>query len=669
MTPARLTPERLAWTAACLGLALIPHVTVLPLWILITVAAAVAIRILLAVRGRDAPPTALRMSVAVLAVALLFLQFRTFNGITAGTALLSLMAGLKLLEARTNRDVCVVILIVYFLSLAALLTGNSFWLLTYLIGVCWFTCATLLRLTVSGPGPGWRASLRYSARILAHAAPLALVLWLFFPRFGGPLWQVPDDGRNAESGLGDSMSPGDITDLALSDEVAFHVRFEGKPPPAQERYWRGPVLYDFDGRTWRRGLQSFVIAPRLAPLGPPYRYLLSLEPHRHPWIFALDWPMKWDLGRGFVNGDYMLVQPGPVSRPIDVDITSYTAIKADGPLSHTLRRRDTRLPEGRNPRTVQWSKQLRSEFPDDGDYVRAILRMFHEQEYYYTLTPPRLANDSVDEFLFDTRRGFCGHYASAFAMLMRTAGIPARVVTGYLGGTYNRYSDTWILRQSDAHAWVEIWSEASGWLRIDPTAAVAPERVDPDLNDALQPDERRSLGMQGHAPWLLDLGLRLDALRQLWRERILQFDQKSQEDLLRRFNIPEPSGQKLVLLLTAGLALTLAWLTWQVRRELTPRSKDALIRGFTRLCKKLAAVGLDRRPHEGAESYAARVSVQRPDLAGTVTLLCRRYSELRYGNGRTPADVARFVADVRAFRPAKAGATPNAPTPSDFRGS
>lgn len=661
MTLSRLTPERLCWTSACLGLALVPHLAVLPIWILITVAAASTIRILLALRGRDAPPAALRLGLAVLAIALLFLQFRTFNGISAGTALLSLMAGLKLLEARTNRDVCVVILIVYFLSLAALLTGNSFWLLTYLIGVCWFTCATLLRLTVSGPGPDWRASLRYSARILAHAAPLALVLWLFFPRFAGPLWQVPDDGRNAESGLSDSMTPGDITDLALSDEVAFHVRFDGKPPPAQERYWRGPVLYDFDGRTWRRGAQSFVIAPLLTPLGPPYHYRLSLEPHRRTWIFALDWPTRWDLGRGFVNGDYMLVQPGRVSRPIDVDITSYTAIRADGPLSHTLRRRDTRLPPDRNPRTVQWSKQLRTEFPDDMDYVRAILRMFHEQEYYYTLTPPRLANDSVDEFLFDTRRGFCGHYASAFAMLMRTAGIPARVVTGYLGGTYNRFSDTWILRQSDAHAWVEIWIEASGWLRIDPTAAVAPERVDPGLNDALHGDERRSFGFQGHSPWLVDLGLRLDALRQSWHERILQFDQKSQEDLLRRFNIPEPSGQKLVLVLAAGLALTLAWLTWQVRRELTPRNNDALIRSYRRLCKKLAAVGLDRLPHEGAESYAARVASLRPDLAAAVTRLCRRYTELRYGAGRTPAGVAEFMTNVRAFRAAS--------TPPDSHGS
>jgi protein-glutamine gamma-glutamyltransferase len=296
---------------------------------------------------------------------------------------------------------------------------------------------------------------------------------------------------------------------------------------------------------------------------------------------------------------------------------------------------------------------LRSAHPDDAGYVAAVLELFRRQNFFYTLTPPELGQDSVDEFLFDTKRGFCGHYASAFAVLTRAVGIPTRVVTGYQGGTFNRYADYWILRQSDAHAWDEVWVEGRGWLRIDPTAAIAPERVEYGLNDGLPANERLAGRWHRRTPWLADLRLRLDALHQLWRQRILRFDQRSQEKLLLVLRIPEPDGQKLVMVLAVGLGIALAWLTWQVRRELQPARKDSLRRAYDRLCGKLAAVGLPRNPHEGAEDYAARIEQLRPDLAAAVTGLCRCYSQLRYGanpsNAR--ASVPDFVSAVREFRP------------------
>jgi len=239
----RVTLEPLLWITACLALALAPHVAALPIWVTATVAGAAALRVLLAVRGRDAPPRAIRFVVSALAIGLLFVQLRTFNGLSAGTALLSLIAGLKLLETQGRRDIYVITMIIYFLSLAALLQGESFWLLSYLIGVCWLTTSALLRLTSSASPGQWRRSVRYAGRILAQALPLAIAFWLFFPRFGGPLWQLPQDGGGATTGLSDSMSPGDITDLANSDEVAFRVRFSAGTPPSDERYWRGPVLH------------------------------------------------------------------------------------------------------------------------------------------------------------------------------------------------------------------------------------------------------------------------------------------------------------------------------------------------------------------------------------------------------------------------------------------
>jgi transglutaminase-like putative cysteine protease len=644
--------EQLAGISACLVLALAAHIGSLPAWVIVTVAVSGGIRLMLAHRGRPAPPRGVRLAIAGLAIGLLFLQFHTFNGLPAGTALLALVAGLKLLETQTQRDIYVITLIIYFVSVSALLESVSFLLLAYLIGVCWLTTATLLRLTATLPVPDWRRGLRYAARVLSQALPLALVLWLLFPRFAGPLWHIPDDGRSAESGLSDTMSPGDIDQLALSDDVAFRVRFEAATPPPQELYWRGPVLHDFDGRTWRRAYPSSSNAPPLQPQGPAYRYTVSLEPHQHTWIFALDWPSQWDLPSGFLTSDYTLVQRDRVSRPIEVSATSYTRVQSSQPLSPLMRKRDTRLPPKRNPRALQLAQTLRDAHPDDADYIRAVLGMFTQQPFYYTLTPPKLAGNSVDEFLFDTKRGFCEHYASAFAMLMRAAGIPARVVTGYQGGTFNRFAGYWILRQSDAHAWDEVWIDGRGWVRVDPTSAIAPGRVEQGPDGAMSADEPLARRWQRRIPWLADTRLRLDALRQIWRERILFFDQDSQQKLLEWLRIPEPDGQKLVMLLAAALTVVLCWLTWQVRREADPTRKELLIRAYARLCAKLAAVGLPRMAHEGAEDYAVRIAQRRPDLGPAVTAFCRHYSSLRY-DAAAPAriTIAQFHAAVRAFHP------------------
>jgi protein-glutamine gamma-glutamyltransferase len=649
----RVSYEHLLGISACLVLALAAHITSLPLWVPLTVAACGCIRLILARQGRGSPPRWLVLTLAAISMALLFLRFHTFNGLAAGTALLALMAGLKLLETTTKRDIYVITLIIYFVSLSALLEGDSFWLLAYLIGVCWFTTATLLRLTSSGPAPDWRRSLRYGGRVLSQALPLALVFWLLFPRFAAPLWQIPNDSGSAASGLSDSMSPGDISQLALSDEIAFRVRFSGAPPPAKERYWRGPVLHDFDGHTWRRADSLPAYAAPLQPRGAAYQYTVMMEPHQHNWIFTLDYAALWDLARASLTNDYTLVQPYPLSRPIDVVATSYAAVQFPDSLSNFARFRDTQPLGKRNPRTLQLAKELRAQNADDMDYVRAVLSMFNKQPFYYTLSPPKLADNSVDEFLFDTKRGFCGHYASAFAALMRAAGIPARVVTGYQGGTQNPYADYWIIRQSDAHAWNEVWIAGRGWVRVDPTAAIAPQRVERGLTDATNAEGALASRWQSKAPWFAGARLRLDAVREIWRERILDFDQDSQRKLLETLRIPEPDGQKLVVLLAAGMALVLIWLTWQVRRELDPQAKDAVLRAYNRLCAKLSAAGLPRLAHEGAEAYAARVAAQRPDLAITVSALCRQYSTLRYAPSSEAVTRTEFEAAVRTFQPNK----------------
>jgi protein-glutamine gamma-glutamyltransferase len=647
----RVSYEQLLGISGCLALALLAHVTTLPIWVPIMAVACGLIRLGLARSGRNAPPRGVLIAVAALTMPVLFLRFHTFNGLVAGTALLSVTAGLKLLETKTQRDIYIITLIIYFVSLAALLEGDSFWLLAYLIGVCWLTTATLLRVTSSGPAPGWRRSLRYGGRVLAQALPMALVFWLLFPRLASPLWQIPNDSKTAASGLSDSMSPGDITQLALSDEVAFRVRFDSVAPPAPERYWRGPVLDYFDGHTWTRSASGFGGAPPQQPLGVAYHYTVMMEPHQHRWLFMLDWPSSWNQPRAGLSNDYTLMQPEPLSRPVDVVGTSYTRVQYSEPLRAGTRARDLRQPRDRNPRTQQLARELRSAHPDDMELVDAVLAMFRQQPFYYTLNPPKLSDNSVDEFLFDTKRGFCGHYASAFAALMRAAGIPARVVTGYQGGTLNPYGDYWILRQSDAHAWTEVWIDGRGWMRIDPTAAIAPGRVEHGLADAVSAEDPLVSRWQRNTPWFAGARLRLDLLREIWRERILDFNQDSQRRLLELLRIPEPDGQKLVMVLGAAMALALAWLTWQIHRGLAPPSKDVAARTYARLCAKLAAAGIARKVHEGAEAYAMRVAQLRPDLAGTVTALCRHYSSLRYAAPSERITLGQFQAGVRAFRP------------------
>jgi protein-glutamine gamma-glutamyltransferase len=646
----RVSYEHLLGISACLALALVAHLTSLPVWIPLIVVVCGLIRLGLARSGRGSPPGWVVLMLALLSIPLLLVRFHTFNGLFAGTALLVLMAGLKLLETKTKRDIYIITLIIYFVSLSALLEGNSFWLLAYLIGVCWLTTATLLRLTSSGPAPNWRHSLRHGGRVLGQALPLALVFWLLFPRFAGPLWQIPTDARVAESGVGDTMSPGDITHLALSDDVAFRVRFTAATPPSQERYWRGPVLHDFDGRTWKHTDLLFSNVPPLPPQGPAYQYTVMMEPHQHKWVFMLDWPAQWNLAHAGLNSDYTLVQDFPLSRPVDVVATSYSRIQFPKTLNSSARIRDTR-PPNHNPRTLQLAQELRSAHPDDMEFVRAVLAMFNQQPFYYTLSPPKLGGSPVDEFLFGTRRGFCEHYASAFAALARAAGIPARVVTGYQGGTLNPYGDYWIVRQSDAHAWDEVWIEGRGWVRIDPTSAIAPQRVESGLTDAANADEQLASRWQRSSPWFAGARLRLDLLREIWRERILDFDQDSQRRLLEMLRIPEPDGQKLVMVLAGAMIAVMCWLTWQVRRELDTQPKDPAARAFRRLCVKLAAAGLPRQPHEGAEAYAARVARQRPDLGSVVTALCRQYSTLRYAVPGAAVTLGQFEAGVRGFRP------------------
>ncbi len=641
----------IAWTLTSLVLAVGLHVNHLPVWVLGAFGLLATWRALIVMRRVRLPPRALRTTAVIAIVVAVLANYHTLNGLDAGTALLALMAGLKFLETRTARDHRTLLLTAYFLVLASFLYDQRLWQLPLAAIVLWLITAALLKAAGQPATLAPRSAIRLSARMLLQATPLMLLLFVLFPRVPGPFWSLPSAER-AVTGLSEEMSPGDISELSVSSDVAFRVRFEGAPPAPAERYWRGPVLHDFDGYTWRRVRRIFHPFEQAQLHGPAHDYTLMLEPTGHRWVFALDLPESWPAGQYFQTYDYQLLANDAIDQPLTVRLRSRAQYVAGTDLSRSMRRRDSRLPPEVNPRTRKLASQMRAAAESDAAYVRAVLTMFREKPFAYTLTPPRLDLNSVDDFLFNTRSGFCGHFASAFTALMRAAGIPARVVTGYQGAELNRLAGYYIVRQSDAHAWSEVWLDGRGWVRVDPTAAVAPERIERGLTSALGAEEPVADRLFRKFAWLRDARFAWDAANTLWRERVVEFNARKQQQLLEWLGFSQPDWRSFGLLLAAGFTLALAILGLQLTRELRFRSADPVQRAYARFCRRLERRGLGRRPHEGPLDFARRVREQRADLADDADAITRFYLELRYGRVATATALTELVRRVRAFRPA-----------------
>ena len=640
---------RLRWTLLALGAGLLPHVLHVPLWVTAGVIAAALWRLVIAHRQRPLPGRALRVLGAVLALIAVLASYRTINGLDAGTALLALMAALKLLETKVLRDHVLLILIGCFLLLAAILYDQSLLLLPYYALATWLAVAALCAVTRESGIMPWRRAVAMSGRMLLQAAPLAVLLFLFFPRVPGPFWAMPNSAR-ATSGLGDEMSPGEISDLTLSDAPAFRVRFHGPAPSPIERYWRGPVMHDFDGYTWRRARSPFLPRQPLQFSGPRYTYRVMLEPNNRTWLFALDQPASWMGDESvFQSFDYQLQFSRPVTQPLSYELASYTRHTSDVTLALSVRRRETQLPQGRNPRSVQLATALRAANPDVPRFVRAVLDVFARERFTYTLTPPKLDQNSIDDFLFNTRRGFCGHYASAFTMLMRAAGVPARVVTGYQGGVYNRVGGYWYVSQADAHAWSEVWLDGSGWQRVDPTAVVAPERLERGLDSEFDTQAANADSWLGTADWLRQIDFAWDAANTWWRDRIVEFDRFKQEALLEWLGIANPDWGKLGILLAAGFTGFLVWITFSLRRELRPRTSDPLLAVYERFCRTAARLGVERRPEEGPIDYGARVKRALPEAASAIDEFIAGFTHARYLAPRDAVDLKALARLARTL--------------------
>jgi transglutaminase-like putative cysteine protease len=571
-------------------------------------------------------------------------SFRTINGLAAGTALLVVMGALKLIESRTRRDDGIVIGVSLFLLLAAALATQALWRLPLYLLIVWGACAAIALVAYRGDALTTRAALRLSARALAMSAPLAIACFLFFPRVAGQFWAL-ERGSQATTGLSDEMSPGSIGKLANEYDPAFRVRFAGQPPPRETLYWRGPVLNSFDGFTWRRERSRFYRATPIEMLGDPVRYRVTLEPTNQPWMFALDTVERSPRRDVFMSHDRQLSAMDRISDMISYDAVSHLETRSSGALSTLGRRFETMLPADRNPRASALARQIRVRNADDAAYARAVLEWFRANGLEYTLEPGTTGIDSVDTTLFDSKRGFCGHFASAYATMMRSAGVPARVITGYLGGEWNPVGGYLIVRQSDAHAWTEVWLEGRGWTRIDPTAVVAPERLQQGILDLFTNSLPATSAFLRNA-WLTRLNHVWDGANQWWQDHVVEFNLRAQFDLLRKFGIESPEWRHLGWAFALGLSAWIVWVSLALRRSVARLKPDRLARAWLRATRRLARVAPPRAAYEGPMDYAQRVGALRPELRSRVDALAARYTRLRFGLPAEREEIAEFEREV-----------------------
>jgi len=638
-----LNPGARGWVLLTTALSLLPLLLQLPTVLASVFAAAALLVAALSWRRRIALPLRLLLVAAMLLA--IGWQMGTSPGRDTGCALLAAMLAIKSSELRTLRDARSLLGFALFAPFAAFLLDQGPG--TLLLALLAVACALLGLHRLADAEVGITplpplAQLHTVGRLLLVALPLALSAFWLVPRLPTPLWGIPQRAL-AQPGLSDTMAPGQWLDLMGDDSPALRVQFFGATPPPEQRYWRGPVLTRFDGRTWTRqpGRRRSPPAPFTASPAQ-WDYQVEYEPSERRELVALDLPLAApDDTR--LDADYTLTSNRPLTTLTRWRLRSATPARFQMELPPLLRRQALQLPAGYNPRTLALARQWRQDAgSDDAAIVRRALAWIR-RDFSYTLDTPLPGRDSADEFLFDWKAGFCEHFSSAFVVLMRGAGIPARVVTGYAGGTRNRYGDYWLVRRMDAHAWAEVWLPRRGWTRVDPTAAVAPERIRDTLEDRLARAGAGG-GFDVATRWLQAAQLG-DWLRRNWNGMVLSFDARRQQQLLRSFGVQRLEPAQLVALF-AGFALvaigTMAWLLARGERE-----RDPLLRAWHQLDRRYARLGLGREPHEPASTWAARVEALRPGSG--LPALSQRFSDARYAG--VASDLASLLRDLHRHRP------------------
>lgn len=652
MNPSLPIPRTsLIWLLLAQTLVMIPYLAHLPIWMMGLWLGCTVWRVQV-LRMRAEYPGSLVKTVLFLATtAGVYFSRGSLVGLDAGAALLIAASILKVLEMRTRRDALVLILLGFFCVVVGYLFEDSLqWAVFTLLPVSALLAALIgLQETALSSKPF--GSLKLALKLLAQAVPLMLLLFLFFPRLE-PLWSLPQPNNKGISGLSDNMAPGDIAELSRSTALVFRASFDGAMPPRDQLYWRALTLEQFDGRRWSqsgRGILSQT--PKWQKQGEPRTYSIVMEPSGRPWLPALD-ISETSLADVRQMNDFRLQRRYPVDQTLLYGASAWPQAVRETQLSDTERRQDLQLPPHGNPQARQWAVDLNRRYPRVDALVDAVLRQFSDEPYRYTLKPALLGADSVDDFLFNSRSGFCAHYAGAMTFVLRAAGIPARVVAGYQGGELNPDGQYLSVRQLDAHAWVEYWRPGIGWRSVDPTAVVAPQRIELGLEEALAadevflPDSPFSALRYRNVPWINAMRLSWDNLNYGWQRWVLGYQGQQQVQVLSRW-FAGFDGLVFVGGVAVVIGLLALWLFKPWQRESDPQLR--LFKAFERL---LARQGLLRREAEGAHAFSWRAARQLPAHAELIEAFAAEFEAQRYaGQNRSLALLRRRLKQLRRSLP------------------
>lgn len=647
----RLPRTALMWILLSLTSVIVPHILRMPIWLTALCALCIGISILIFQGRISHPGSKIKTTIVFLVLVAIVGQYgRDLFSTDAIVGVLIVGVALKLLEMKKKRDVLMVIYLCYFTVLAEFIYSQAIPVAIYMSLCVVIITSALMSTTQTEEFQRPVRTLKLSSLVLLQSIPLMAFLFVLFPRIG-PLWSVPLQSAAGVTGLSDEMSPGDIGNLTRSGEVAFTVEFTDEVPDYNQLYWRGITLDSFDGMQWTRGRNSFSqflgqnprqVTPwfeNIQYLGDPVNYNVIMEPTQQTWIYTLMVPQIVD-DRLMMRQDYQVETRRPISQRYRYDARAWLDHAVD--LGMTDRNgffmRNIRLPDEGNALSRAFADELYAEAGSDIEYINAVLDHIRNEEFFYTLSPSLLGADKIDDFLFNTREGFCEHYASAFTFLMRAKGIPARVVLGYQGGEFNKYNGTLIVRQYDAHAWSEVWLEDRGWVRIDPTAAVAPGRIEYGSQFTFQEDENflegevfSMLKYRGASALINDLVLRMEMIDYAWNRFVLNYDQGMQFALFSRL-FDTVSRKKILFTLIGVIFFFIGTMAWFVLRKPASKPQYPANALYLKFCKFLADNGISRKPGETPAHYSHRVAALQPQWQGDVSAITRLYMELAFCN-------------------------------------
>ena len=582
----------------------------------------------------------------VIGMGLLYRQHSGLFGRDAGVSIFVVSLGLKLLEIHGRRDVYLIVYLAFIVAASQFLYEQSLWMAGYFVLICGLLLTTLITQNVSKVQTS--AALKTSLIILAQALPITVVIFMLFPRLEAPRWMWLEDTTKAKSGLSSTLEPGSISDLSLSDELVFRVRFEGEVPPPEQRYWRGPVYSHTDGKRWTAAHTLSLPVTQLHFGDQRYQYNLLMEPQKERWVFALEMA-EYYQGNLHRNHLLQLLSDGKPGERAEYRLTSAVDYQT-GSISQAEYDENLQLPAPVSAKVTQLLSQLQAEQPQQ--LIQNVLRHFQQQNFFYTLTPPLMPDNPIETFLFETHSGYCSHYATAFVYLMRAAGIPARVVGGYQGGEFNQLGDFLEVRQASAHAWAEVWLEPRGWVRVDPTTAIAPERVQRGIDVEQQIASRAvnfALGRDQTAAlnWLKRSRLLWQSLDYQWQHWVINYSSNNQNQLLQLLGIEGWAG---IMRWLGGAIVTLTLpLAWWLLRQ--PRVKaDPALKLYQGFCGKLAKAGITIQPEEGPRDFAERAKQLRPELATQIEQITVLFIRLRYERLKKTSDLRQLKTNIAALR-------------------